>query len=64
MGNVDWDIDRVSTKYRPSVDRVSTDYRPSVDRYIDRYIDRYLSVDITHSKQDPNNLVMSEKTYI
>ena len=42
-------IDRVSTKYRPSVDRVSTDYRPSVDRYIDRY----LSVDITHSKQDP-----------
>ena len=28
----------------------------SVDRYIDRYIDRYLSVDITHSKQDPSIL--------
>ena len=46
-------LDRVSTHYRPlyrpTVNRVSTDYRPSVDRYIDRY----LSVDITHSKQDP-----------
>ena len=46
-------VDRLSTECRPSIDQVSTDYRPSVDRYIDRYIDRYLSVDITHSKQDP-----------
>ena len=46
-------VDRVSTDCRPTIGRVSTDYRPSVDRYIDRYIDRYLSVDITHSKQDP-----------
>ena len=50
---IDRYIDRLSTEYHPTVDRVSTDYRPSVDRYIDRYIDRYLSVDITHSKQDP-----------
>ena len=53
--------------YRPCLDRVSTDYRPTIDRYIDRLstecrpsIDRVstaistdISVDITHSKQDP-----------
>ena len=56
-------VDRVSTEYRPSVDRVSTDCRPSVDRLstvcrltIDRVstaISTDISVDITHSKQDP-----------
>ena len=47
-------IDRVSTEYRPTVDRVSTDYRPSVDR-VSTAISTDISVDITHSKQDPQN---------
>ena len=49
-------IDRLSTDYRPTVDRLSTDYRPTVDRYIDRLstaMSTDISVDITHSKQDP-----------
>ena len=53
-------VDRVLTEYRPSVDRVSTDYRPSVDRYIDRY----LSVDITHSKQDPETLGTKYRNWV
>ena len=49
-------LDRVSTDYRPlcrpTVDRVSTEYRPSVDR-VSTAISTDISVDITHSKQDP-----------
>ena len=48
-------IDRLSTEYRPTVDGLSTDYRPSVDRYIDQ-LSTDISVDITHSKQDPSFL--------
>ena len=68
-------IDRVSTKWRPtidrlstamstdcrpSIDRVSTDYRPTVDRVstaISTTISTDVSVDITHSKQDPSSLL-------
>ena len=57
---IDRYIDRLSTECRPTIDRVSTDYRPSVDRYIDRLstaistaMSTDISVDITHSKQDP-----------
>ena len=42
--------------YRPCLDRVSTHYRPTIDRYIDRVstaISTAISVNITHSKQDP-----------
>ena len=46
-------LDRVSTHYRPSVDRVSTDCRPTIDR-VSTAIPTNISVDITHSKQDPN----------
>ena len=52
-------IDRLSTEYRPTVDRLSTDYRESVDRYIDRLstaMSTDISVDITHSKQDPDRV--------
>ena len=59
-------VDRASTEYRPSVDRVSTECRPSMDRLstecrptIDRVstaISTDISVDITHSKQDPTKL--------
>ena len=65
--SIDRYIDRLSTECRPSVDRVSTDCRLSVDRLstecrltIDRVsiaistaISTNISVDITHSKQDP-----------
>ena len=53
-------IDRVSTEYRPSVDRLSTEYRPTVDRVstaISTTISTDVSVDITHSKQDPSSLL-------
>ena len=45
-------INRVSTEYRPTVDRLSTEYRPTVDR-LSTAISTDISVDITHSKQDP-----------
>ena len=53
-------LDRVSTHYRPTIDRyidrVSTDYRPTIDRVstpISTAMSTDISVDITHSKQDP-----------
>ena len=60
-------IDRPSTDYRPTNDRLSTDHRPTIDRLstdcrltIDRLstaistaMSTDISVDITHSKQDP-----------
>ena len=55
-------VDRPSTECRPITDRY-IDYRPTIDRYIDRLstecrptIDRVstaISVEITHSRQDP-----------
>ena len=45
-------IDPVSTKYRPSVDRLSTECRPTID-WVSTAISTDISVDITHSKQDP-----------
>ena len=45
-------IDPVSTECRPTIDRVSTEYRPTVDR-VSTAISTDISVDITHSKQDP-----------
>ena len=53
-------VDRVSTECRPSIDRLSTDYRPTVDRVstaISTTISTDVSVDITHSKQDPSSLL-------
>ena len=52
-------IDRLSTEYRPTVDRLSTDCRPTIDRVstaISTAMSTDISVDIIHSKQDPNNL--------
>ena len=45
-------IDRLSTECRPTIDRLSTEYRPTVDR-VSTAISTDISVDITHSKQDP-----------
>ena len=58
-------IDRVSTECRPTIDRLSTGYRrlyrPTVDRLSTECRPLYriaistdISVDITHSKQDPS----------
>ena len=60
-------IDRLSSAistdcralYRPTVDRVSTEYRPTVDRLstaISTAISTDISVDSTHSKQDPKTI--------
>ena len=49
-------IDPVSTKYRPSVDRLSTECRPTID-WVSTAISTDISVDITHSKQDPILLI-------
>ena len=49
-------IDRPSTDYRPTIDRISTDCRPTIDRLstaISTAMSTDISVDITHSKQDP-----------
>ena len=49
-------IDRLSTEYRPTVDRLSTDCRPTIDRLstaISTAMSTDISVNITHSKQDP-----------
>ena len=46
----------ISTDCRPSIDRLSTDWRPTVDREstaISTAMSTDISVDITHSKQDP-----------
>ena len=48
-------IDGLSTECRPTIDRVSTEYRPTVDR-VSTAISTDISVDITHSKQDPEFL--------
>ena len=48
-------VDRVSTEYWPSIDRVSTECRPTIDR-VSTAISTDISVDITHSKQDPSDL--------
>ena len=63
---IDCYIDRLSTKCRPTIDRVSTEYRPTVNRlstecrptidWVSTAILTDISVDITHSKQDPNFL--------
>ena len=49
-------IDRLSTamstECRPSIDRLSTECRPTIDR-VSTAISTDISVDITHSKQDP-----------
>ena len=50
-------IDRLSTDCRPTIDRLSTDYRPTIDRLstaISTAMSTDISVNITHSKQDPN----------
>ena len=52
-------IDQPSIDYRPTVDRLSTDYRPTIDRLstaISTAMSTDISVDITHSKQDPMRL--------
>ena len=52
-------IDQLSTEFRPTVDRVSTEYRPTVDRVssgVSIAISTDISVDITHSTQDPKRL--------
>ena len=49
-------INRVSTGYRPSVDRLSTECQPTIYRVstaISTAMSTDISVDITHSKQDP-----------
>ena len=49
-------IDRLSTDYRPTIDRLSTDCRPTINRLstaISTATSTDISVDITHSKQDP-----------
>ena len=49
-------IDRLSTDHRPTIDRLSTDCRPTIDRLstaISTAMSTDISVDITHSKQDP-----------
>ena len=51
-------LERLSTVSRPSVDPLSTNYRPGVDRVsmaISTAMSTDISVDITHSKQDPGN---------
>ena len=48
-------IDQPSIDYRPTVDRLSTDYRPTIDR-LSTAMSTDISVDITHSKQDPMRL--------
>ena len=53
---IDRCIDRVSTECWPSIDRLSTECRPTIDRVstaISTAIPTDISVDITHSKQDP-----------
>ena len=45
-------VNRVSTDCQPSVDRLSTKCRPTIDR-VSTAISTDISVDITHSKQDP-----------
>ena len=49
-------VDRVSTECRPSVDRLSTECRPTIDR-VSTAISTDISVDITHSKQDPTSIL-------
>ena len=52
-------IDRPSTNYRPTIDRLSTDRRPTIDRLstaISTAMSTDISVNITHSKQDPITL--------
>ena len=49
---IDRYIDRLLTECRPSIDRVSTECRPTIDR-VSTAISTDISVDITHSKQDP-----------
>ena len=49
---IDRYIDRLSTEYWPSVDRPSTECRPTIDRG-STATSTDISVDITHSKQDP-----------
>ena len=53
-------IDRVSTECRPSIDRLSTECRPTIDR-VSTAISTDISVDITHSKQDPSVLGSNER---
>ena len=56
---IDRYVDRVSTEYRPSIDRLSTECRPTIDRLstaISTAISTDMSVDVTHSKQDPISL--------
>ena len=45
-------VDWVLTECRPSIDRPSTECRPTIDR-VSTAISTDISVDITHSKQDP-----------
>ena len=55
-------VDPVSTDCRASVDRLSTECRPTIDQVsttISTAISTDISVDITHSKQDPKNLLGS-----
>ena len=47
-------VDRVSTDCRPSVDRLSTECRPPIDP-VSTAMSTDISVDITHSKQDPKS---------
>ena len=49
---IDRYIDRLSTECRPSIDRVSTECRPTIDR-VSTAISTDISVEITHSRQDP-----------
>ena len=45
-------VNRVSTDCQPSVDRLSTKCRPTIDQ-VSTAISTDISVNITHSKQDP-----------
>ena len=60
---IDRYVDRLSTECRPSIDRVSTEYRPTVDR-VSTAISTDISVDITHSKQDPTSLHSPSCTFL
>ena len=53
----------ISTDCQPIVDRVSTEYRPTVDR-VSTAISTDISVDITHSKQDPTSLHSPSCTFL
>ena len=49
-------LEQLSAVSRLSVDRLSTECRPTIDR-VSTAISTAISVDITHSKQDPLNVI-------